>query len=171
MPLCWFHRIHSAPALGCGSRARQSLPAFSEPLQILWDGDVAWRHAVFGLETGIVVGVTACVLCGKAGNAPCLKCIQSRRPASARAGYSLQRDFVHYLTPVFPDRSLPSAETGAVYWGQLHSSVMGAGMSPAPVPMAAPLSRNSSKASSKLIHSPLCIPFLPLKHLYVQKAP
>lgn len=54
-------------------------PAFSEPLQILWDGDVAWRHAVFGLETGIVVGVTACVLCGKAGNAPCLKCIQSRR--------------------------------------------------------------------------------------------
>lgn len=92
-------------------------------------------------------------------------------PASARAGYSLQRDFVHYLTPVFPDRSLPSAETGAVYWGQLHSSVMGAGMSPAPVPMAAPLSRNSSKASSKLIHSPLCIPFLPLKHPYVQKAP
>lgn len=25
VPLCWCHHIHSAPALGCGSRARQSL--------------------------------------------------------------------------------------------------------------------------------------------------
>lgn len=117
VPLCL-----STPALGCGSRARQSL---------LHSVDLCKS---FGMETSSVRGENW--HCG--WGQPVALCLQEGRectmlemhpePASARAGYSLQWDFVHYLTPVFSDRSLPSAETGAVYWGQLHSSVMGAGM-------------------------------------------
>ncbi|XP_049664333.1 uncharacterized protein LOC126041943 [Accipiter gentilis] len=85
---------------------------------------------------------------GGQGHAPCLKCIPEL--PRARVGCFLARYFVHYLTLVFLDRSLPSAETSSrllAATAQPCSRDLGLGRAPAPVPTAGcSPSRNASES-------------------------